>query len=81
MQAQKISHVWHRAFGDFSTQTLRWAFPALICLAPIHADTGRADVNTLPADPPLPQRKLNPIRSRPEIRFTLAGLFDLDAGG
>ena len=70
--------MWHRAFGDFSTQTLRWAFPALICLAPIHADTGRADVNTLASGSALPQRKLNPNPKQAcEIRFTLAGLFDL----
>ena len=82
MQAQKISQCGTAPLAIFSTQTLRWAFPALICLAPIHADTGRADVNTLASGSALPQRKLNPNPKQAcEIRFTRRSFRSLDAGG
>lgn len=72
----------YRAFGVFSTQTLRWTFPALICLTTAYPDTGhadvQADVNTLASGSDLPQRKLNPNPKQAyEIRFTLADVSDL----
>ena len=84
-RAWDITSCKHRRYRSVAPRLWRFfhADPALgISSADLpgadHADTGRADVNTLASGSALPQRKLNPNPKQAcEIRFTLAGLFDL----
>ena len=67
------------AFRSLPTQALRWALPALACVAIVHG--GPAGADTRAGAPTAPLRKLNPAPTQAyEIRLTLAQVADLPAG-